>query len=531
MSAGELLVPAESPDVAVGELVSRSASRHPEKLAVKLRESGETRTFAELDARSSRLANGLLGLGLRPGERIATWMEDCLEYVEVYLAAAKAGLVVAPINARFVANEAGFLIGDSGSSALVSTPGMADQVAALGPDSTPALTIGVHGAAAEHELEPLIAGAASEAPAAPSPEDLFILGYTSGTTGKPKAAMLSHRAVVAAGRQNYVSYRISPQTVFGLTGSMSFVAVVPAHVICALGLGATLVMMGRYDVPTLIETIERERITFTYCPSPLLAEFAAAAKAAPERVRSLHSVMHSASKADPAVLKAVHAAIGDRLIEGWGMTENSGSLATATVPEDYLDADRDGTVFDTVGRAALGCSIRVTAEDGSELPHDGETIGNLAFRSPGQANGYWNRPEATAESIVDGWIFTGDLGSIDPQGFVRVTERRTDLIVSGGMNVYPSEVEQCIKQLAGVLDAGVVGVPHERWGQAVVAAVVVADDGPDEAAIVAHCRANLASYKKPNRVVFVDELPYTPTLKLSRATLRDQLAADPPEIG
>ncbi|HYC82371.1 MAG TPA: AMP-binding protein, partial [Solirubrobacterales bacterium] len=308
-----------------------------------------------------------------------------------------------------------------------------------------------------------------------------------------------------------------------LTGSMSFVAVVPAHVICAVGLGATLVMMGRYDVPALVETIERERITFTYCPSPLLAEFAAAVKADPSRVRSLHSVMHSASKADPAVLRSLYEAVGDRLIEGWGMTENSGSLATATVPSDYLDAAEDDSIFTTVGRAALGCSVRVAVDDGAELPHDGETIGNLAFRSPGQTSGYWNRPEATAEAIVDGWVFTGDLGSIDPEGYVRVTERRTDLIVSGGMHVYPSEVEQCIKALDGVLDAGVVGVPNERWGQAVVAAVVISDGGPDEAAIIAHCRAHLASFKKPNRVVFMDDLPYTATLKLARAALREQL--------
>jgi acyl-CoA synthetase (AMP-forming)/AMP-acid ligase II len=518
--------PPPSPDVSVGELVARTAERTPDKLALKLRETGETRTYAELDARSSQLANGLLGLDLAPGDRIATWVEDCAEYVELYLAAAKAGLVVAPINARFVAAEARHILDDSEAAALAWTPGTAAQVEALGAGGAPAITIGVGGAAAGHALEDLIEASAEAPPPAPDPGETFILGYTSGTTGKPKAAMLSHRAVVAAGRGNYVSYRLSADTVFGLTGSMSFVAVVPAHVICALGLGATLVMMGKYDVAGLIETIEREGITFTYCPSPLLGEFAAAVNAAPGRVRTLHSVMHSASKADPAVLKAVYEAIGDRLIEGWGMTENSGSLATATVPADYLDADSDETVFSTVGRAAVGCSVRVADEDGAELPHDGETIGNLAFRSPGQASGYWNRPEATAEAMVDGWIFTGDLGSIDPQGYVRVTERRTDLIVSGGMNVYPSEVEQCIKALDGVLDVGVVGVPHERWGQAVVAAAVVAEGGPGEAAIIAHCRAHLAGFKKPTEVVFMDQLPYTATLKLARAVLREQLAKD-----
>jgi acyl-CoA synthetase (AMP-forming)/AMP-acid ligase II len=298
---------------------------------------------------------------------------------------------------------------------------------------------------------------------------------------------------------------------------------VPAHVLTTIGLGGTLVMMGKYDVPTLIETIERERITFTYCPSPLLAEFAAQVEADPGRVRSLHSVMHSASKADPQTLKAVYEAVGDRLVEGWGMTENAGGLLTVTTPDDYLDADRDDSIFASAGRAALGCSVAVLAEDGSELRRDGETLGELVFRSPAQADGYWDRPEATAEALAGGWFHSGDLGTIDRRGQVTIVERRTDLIVSGGMNVYPSEVEACIKELDGVLDAGVVGLPHERWGQAVVAAVVVAAGGPDEEAIVAHCRERLAGFKKPTRVVFVDELPYTPTLKLSRATLRDEL--------
>lgn len=509
----------------VGDLVELSALRDPGRTAIKLRDGSDRRTYGELHERSTRLANRLLALGLEPGERIALWMEDCIEYVELYLAAAKAGLIVAPINGRFVAAEARYLIEDCGAAALAWTPGLTEQVHALGAAALPRLTIGVRGAeGAEHDLEQLVAeGSADSVPAGPEPDDVFIIGYTSGTTGRPKGAMLTHRAVVAVGRLNNVSYRLSANTVFGLTGSMSFVAVVPAHVLCAIGIGATLVMMGRYDVPTLIETIEREGITFVYVPSPMLAEFAAAAAAEPHRVRTLHSVMHSASRAEPEVLRAVYEAIGDRLIEGWGMTEHAGGLATATTPDDYLKAEEGDAIFTTVGRPAIGVSIRVIDEHGAELPHDGVAVGELALRSPAQTIGYWNLPEATAEALVDGWFRSGDLGSIDPDGYVTIADRRTDLIVSGGMNVYPSEVEQCIKEMRGVRDVGVVGLPHERWGKAVVAAVVRDPDGPSEEQIVAHCRARLASFKKPNRVFFLDELPYTSTLKLARAKLREQL--------
>lgn len=449
----------------VGDLVELSALRDPGRTAIKLRDGSDRRTYGELHERSTRLANRLLALGLEPGERIALWMEDCIEYVELYLAAAKAGLIVAPINGRFVAAEARYLIEDCGAAALAWTPGLTEQVHALGAAALPRLTIGVRGAeGAEHDLEQLVAeGSADSVPAGPEPDDVFIIGYTSGTTGRPKGAMLTHRAVVAVGRLNNVSYRLSANTVFGLTGSMSFVAVVPAHVLCAIGIGATLVMMGRYDVPTLIETIEREGITFVYAPSPMLAEFAAAA------------------------------------------------------------AEEGDAIFTTVGRPAIGVSIRVIDEHGAELPHDGVAVGELALRSPAQTIGYWNLPEATAEALVDGWFRSGDLGSIDPDGYVTIADRRTDLIVSGGMNVYPSEVEQCIKEMRGVRDVGVVGLPHERWGKAVVAAVVRDPDGPSEEQIVAHCRARLASFKKPNRVFFLDELPYTSTLKLARAKLREQL--------
>jgi len=511
----------------VGDLVELSARRDPGRVALKMRETGEERTYGELDERTTRLANGLLGLGLEPGDRIATWMEDCLEYPELYLAAAKAGLIVAPVNAHFVTAEARFLLQNSGAAALAWTPGIAERVHGLDPAELPRVTIGVRGAEGAHaDLEQLVReGAPAPAPAGPDPDDVFILGYTSGTTGRPKGAMLTHRAVVAVGRLNNVSYRLSANTVFGLTGSMSFVAVVPAHVLCAIGIGARIVMMGRYDVPALVAAIERERITFTYVPSPLLSEFAAAAKAEPERLRSLHSAMHSASKVDPRILRAVYEAIGDRLIEGWGMTEHSGGLATVTTPDDYLRAAEGDAVFATVGRAAIGVSIRVIDENGGELPHDGASIGELVLRSPAQTVGYWDLPEATAEALVDGWFRSGDLGTIDAEGYVSVTERRTDLIVSGGMNVYPSEVEHCIRELEGVRDVGVVGLPHERWGQAVVAAVVRDGEHPTEDEVIDHCRGHLASFKKPARVVFLPELPYTPTLKLARAKLREGLAS------
>jgi acyl-CoA synthetase (AMP-forming)/AMP-acid ligase II len=520
------------PALTVGDLTRTAVSRFPDRIAVKLRDGSDSRTYGELDARTSRLARGLLGAGLVPGDRIATWMEDCLEYVEVYLAAAKAGLAIAPINARFLAGEASHILSDSGARMLVWTSGLDEQVSRLREQSDELLAVRVgSGARAEllkHECEyeELFTSAGNGPLPAVEPESLYILGYTSGTTGRPKGAMLTHRTVLAAARMNAYSLRLTGHTVHALTGSMSFVAVVPAHIVCVLAVGGTIIMMGKWDVDTLVDVIERERATFTYVPSPMLKDFARVAAERPHALDSLNSIVHSASRGNPAAVAAVLHEIGAaRYVEGWGMTEHSGAVVTATVPEDYANRGAGRDMIRSVGRATVGAAVRlIDPESLEELRWDGETVGELVISSPAVMAGYWNRPDATTAVMLDGWYRTGDLGTIDPDGFVEIAERRNDLIVSGGMNVYPSEVEGCIISIDGIREVAVVGVPHERWGQSVLAAIVL-EPGASVTSeeVIAVCRANLASFKKPSRVVVLDALPKTTSLKIARAVLRDQM--------
>jgi acyl-CoA synthetase (AMP-forming)/AMP-acid ligase II len=205
------------------------------------------------------------------------------------------------------------------------------------------------------------------------------------------------------------------------------------------------------------------------------------------------------------------------------MTENSGGLMTATLGHEMLNAEGDNHwSYATVGLPTLDTEVRVVDEKGQELPHDRASVGELWFRSPGMFVGYWNRPDETAAALQDGWFRTGDMGAIGPDGYVFMSERRTDLIVSGGANVYPSEVEDCIAAVPGVVEVAVVGVEHDRWGQTVVA-VVVRDspDCPTEKQVLEQCRSHLAGYKKPTRVFFADSLPRTPSQKISRASVRE----------
>lgn len=485
---------------------------------------GQGLTHADLLNDATRLGHGLIGLGLQPGDRVAAWMEDTVDYVRVYAACAVAGLVVVPINARFTVHEATFPLTDAHARVLVFTEGLRERVEALDFDGS-VVCAGSSTPGPYIALDELAQSGSTAAHASVSPDALYMIGYTSGTTGRPKGAQLTQGSVATLARMNAQSYRLPVGSVAAMTGSMSFVAVVPSHVISHFFVGGTVRLLDGWDVESLVDLVERERVTFTYLPSPVLTDFSVTAERDPSRLASLVSVLHSGSKASPGKLRRVAEVVGGRLIEGWGMTENSGGLATATVPGDVLRQGDGPDRLETAGRAVPGALVRVVDAAGEPLPHDGVSVGELVVASPALMTGYWKRPDATASALRDGWYFSGDVGTVDEQGYVTVTERRVDLIVSGGMNVYPSEVEEVILGVPGVVGCAVVGMPHDRWGQTVAAAIVADPPGAvDEQMVQDRCRDLLAGYKKPTRIEFVPALPMTTSLKVSRAAVRAQLS-------
>ena len=510
----------------VAGLLQQTANRVPGRLAI-VSPDGNQQTYAELLSSGRKIGNALLREGLSKGDRVAAWMDDSLEYVQLYVACALAGLVIVPINARFTHHEAEQLVTDSGAKLLVFTPGLTESVTML-DDSVQDLVLvpTVDQGPSEPSLARMAESGTDNVLPPPSPEDLYMIGYTSGTTGRPKGAMLTQGSVATLARMNALSFRLVQGSVGALTGSMSFVAVVPAHIISHFYVGGTARLMGRWDVESLLYTIERHKVTFTYLPSPCLADFARQAAADPARWASLQSVLHSGSKAPTAKLRELASVIGGRLIEGWGMTENSGGLVTVTTPSDVDHRAGERDRLGSVGRAVQEMQVRAIDPAGNDVPSDGESIGEMIVSSPALMAGYWNRPDDTAAALRDGWYHSGDLGSIDEDGYIYISERRVDLIVSGGMNVYPSEVEECILRVPGVVSCAVVGLPHERWGQTVAAAVVV-DPGATvtEDQIIDVCRQYLASFKKPTRVEFVAALPMTTSMKVSRRLVRDALTA------
>ena len=505
-----------------GELVSFNARCSPHRDAVKLWE-GPSRSYGQLDERSNRLANALRGLGLDAGDRVAAWLDDSVEYVELYVAAAKANVIMVPINARLTHHEAAYQLENTGARVLFFSERQIDGVAEL-PGRAQLMQVFVGGTAAlggARDYETLISDASDAPLPPPPPDDPFMIGFTSGSTGRPKGAVLTHRSCMILATTQLIALRIPMYGVNVQAVSMSFPATIVSHLMSHLLAGGTQVLApGRWDTERLLNIVEREGVTHMLLPAPILTEFTEAAASSPTRWESLVSVLHAGSRADPRQLEALADVVGSRYIEGWGMTEISGGVAAATTQTDVLG--RAENFFLTVGRPVAGTMIRIVDDERNPLPHDGETVGELVVNSRSLFAGYWQNPEATAAAVVDGWYYTGDLGAIDPSGYIYISDRTKNLIRSGGMNVYPAEIELVLERCPGIAECAVIGAPHERWGEAPVAVVVRAPNSLlNEEGVIDFAVEHLATYKKPARVIFIDELPRTTGGKIMRSVVRD----------
>jgi acyl-CoA synthetase (AMP-forming)/AMP-acid ligase II len=509
----------------IGGMLELAARRAPDHVA--LRDGPDSRTYGQWNERSTRLANALLAQGLQAGDRVGAWFEDCLEYLELYGAIAKAGLIIVPVNRRLTPTEASYQLEQSGAVALIFSASLQEVVGSLELPEAIRVLVAVGDSDTEAlDFERLIADGSPIPPPPPDEDSVFMICYTSGTTGFPKGAMLTHRNAKNGARTQMVGLRVPSNGVSIHTASLSFPATVTSHVLTHLYAGGTTVLLGKFDVERLIHTVEENRATFTYVPSPALDEFTELAARDPSRWSTLRAILHAGSKVAPSALQRFGDVIGERYLEAWGMTEISGVLAATTTVIDYRERWDDPTFYARVGRPVPDVIVRLVDDDRNDLPHDGTTVGELVVKSSSTMAGYYGKPEATAKALVDGWYYTGDLGSIAPDGMVGIVDRRHDMIVSGGMNVYPAEIELALRGLDGIADCAVVAGPHERWGQTPVAVVVAKPDAElSEEGIIEYSRAHLASYKKPTRVLFIDELPRTTSGKVQRGVLRDLVAA------
>ncbi|GAA1028106.1 fatty-acid--CoA ligase FadD5 [Virgisporangium ochraceum] len=478
--------------------LARVAARVPDRTAV--RHGSVTRTYAELFDHAARFAGVLAARGLRPGDRVALMFDNRVEALECYLGCLLGGFTAVHVNDRLRPPEVAAVLDDARPALFVSSTTDADLVVDKGFAG--------------------LLDSATPLPAVVTPADTpGIVGYTSGTTGTPKGVVHTYANLARIVRHMPVHYGLRPGSRCAFTGTFSFVAGIWGVLLPHLFLGGEVSFMAGLPADEWVDRMVAERSQFTYVPSPLAPAFTAEVRRRPEVLASLTGVLHSASALRPEVMADLVAVVGDRFVETWGMTE-TGAPVTATVPGDWGPDCAADDVHASTGRPVHLASVRVVSPSGDDLPPGG--TGELLVSSETLFAGYHDRPQETAEVLRDGWLHTGDVGRVDAAGYVYITDRLKDMVVTGGMNVYPAEVERVLATMPGVAEVAVFGVPSERWGETLVAAVVPAPGATVTAdGVAGYCRERLASYKKPTDVMVVDQLPRNAALKVRKPVLRE----------
>lgn len=502
-----------------GDAVALTARMTPDRIGASDLE--RSMSFAMWDRRASRLANALLGLGLQKGDRIAVLAYNCLEWLEIYAAVARAGLIAVPINFRLVADEMRYIIEDCDARLLIVQDALLGPVEDIsdvrlihfGGERTPAGCLG---------YEDLIAAASDSPPGAlVLPEDTWTLMYTSGTTGKPKGAIRSHRAGALLSVTTDVELGFSRRDAGLLVMPMCH-----ANSLYFLGAltycGAPVQVYSRasFDPEHLLRTLASGTTTFTsLVPTHYVMMLGLEAKLraghVPERVTKL---MISSAPARRDTKEAILDFFRNSgLFELYGSTEQG--WATMLQPEEQF------TKLGSVGRECVGSKpIKLLDEDGIEVA-DGE-VGELFSATPYAFDGYWNLPDKTAEAMRGDYLTVGDLARRDADGFYTLVDRKKNMIITGGENVYPSEVENALGAHEAVKDVAVIGAPDEKWGERVHGFVVLHPGADvDEEVLIAFTRERLAGYKRPRSLSIIaeDEMPRNATGKILHRVLRDRV--------
>lgn len=488
------------------------AQQRPQQPAITF--DGHTISWAELHRRTLRRAGALLQAGAGRGERVACLLLNRPEYYEVFWACQHIGAVFVPLNTRLAAPELNDILRDAEPRVFLSER-------AAGLPQLAAVTAALAADVARIILDPpgTTAAADNDTPAASAPalsrlDDAAAILYTSGTTGLPKGAVISHGNVIASAQMWLVDFQLTGADRHLITLPLCFTGGLMAasmHAFCA---GGHLVLMETFDAPAALRLIEHHRITWLIAVPQMLQRLKDDPAWDDTALESLRGIQ-SGGTAVPIPLIEAYRRRGVDLMQGYGLTEGCGGSNLYLAPEFAV------TKAGSIGRAGFSNDIRLTDTDGS--PVAAGAVGELELRGPLVFQAYWRRPEATAETFSGDWLRTGDLASRDADGFYFIVGRKKDMIITGGLNVYPAEIERVLERMPGLLESSVIGVADPVWGETVVAVVrrqPAAD--LDAAALEAWCRISLAGYKVPKRFEFVDDFPRTVSGKVLKRVLRER---------
>ena len=491
----------------------------PERALFAALEDDRYYRYQDLLDVSARFANVLVEWGVRPGDRVAVQVEKSIENLMLYLASLRVGAVYLPLNTAYTPAEIAYFLGDAEPRVFLCDPSKAETFVPVASDAGARLETMAPWSMEADELGTLL-DAGEMAPTefedvSRTADDLAAILYTSGTTGRSKGAMLTHgnlwsnaKALVEAWRFTPDDHLIHALPVFHTHGL--FVATN-----CVLASGSTMHMLPRFDARRIIELMGGEdgRRASVLMGVPTFYTRLLKEPDLAEAARGMRLFTSGSAPLLAETHRAFETATGQRILERYGMTETNMNTSNP-----YDGERRAGTV----GMPLPDVELRIMADDGEV--EEGE-VGTIEVRGPNVFEGYWRMPEKTAEELrPDGWFVTGDLGTRSPDGYVTIVGRGKDLVITGGFNVYPKEVESAIDELNGVAESAVIGLPHDDFGEAVTAVVVAEGTGTDEQAILAALGDRLAKYKQPKRVFVIDELPRNTMGKVQKNVLRERFA-------
>ena len=522
--------------IRTGDIPALNAAKYPGKLAVS-REDAESRTWAELNDRVNQLARVLLEHGAVKGDKVMLLARNRIECVEAFFACAKIGVIYSPINWRFAPAEIEYVLGDSGCSILLCDTQYAQTIRAMRQEGKAAGVQTVIGFGDGHgfgdDYERLLAAQDTGEPPAPeiADDDVCWICYTGGTTGMSKGVMLTHRNNFIQCVHLGIADEARHEDVYLVTGALFHVVLNMA--LAYWFLGCHVVIMD-FAPALCLDLIEHHGVTKTVPVATMLNLLMAEQRESPRDLSSLVLCGTGGAPINPEVVRRAAGEWQCDFVQYFGQTEAAHHFTYLSAADYHRGLSPDATEAQkrrlSSGGRAQHCNVMRIVDDQDEALPPG-TVGEICARGPNVMAGYWNKPDLTAETLRGGWLHTGDMGYLDEDGYVYVVDRKKDMIVSGGENVYSSEVEAVLYRMAEVLECAVIGVPDERWGEAVQAFVVKARDaaGSDDeirTRILAAARESIAAYKVPKNVSFVDSLPKSATGKIQKAVLRDQAWGD-----